>query len=140
MKTIGIEIKGCRINLIVLKKDSNSVISIINNDFKTIEIETDTDNKEIKRFLQTLHSYFDSIAADRIAIIKRNPNASGKYAVSALSFKVEGLIQLYDAIPIEFVPSQKIASFYKKNDFPITPKYDYQVNPAKLAYLLIQEP
>jgi len=138
MKSIGIEIKNTKAIFFAIEKDGDDY-TILNENYKYLELADDTDNDEIRRFTSAVHSFFDTISADRIAIIKRNPNAKGKYAVSCLSFKVEGLIQTYASREVEFVTSLKVSGYFKKNTLPFNTKYDYQVGAAKLSYFLCND-
>ena len=136
MRAIGIEIDKKRAICFALEKDSQGTYINLTGKFKYLEIKDDQDNTEIKNFQTTIHTFFENLNPDRIAIISRQ--TKGKFASSPLSFKLEGLIQCYNKTAIEFVPKATLISYYKKNNFSILHDNNYQENAAKLANYLLQ--
>lgn len=130
MKTIGIEISKKKVIFIALEQ-TNGVFVNITGKRKSIELEDDRDGKELKAFMNELHSYFDSINPDKIGIVTRM--TKGKFSASPFSFKIEGLIQLYDKVAIEFVTPQALTSYFKKNEVPLSPSHNYQEKALRLA-------
>ena len=110
-------------------------LPILTGKFKYLEIKDDQNNQEVKDFQSTIHSFFNSINADKIAIITRQ--TKGRFSSSTLSFKMEGLIQCYDKIEIEFVSPRTLSAYYKKNPLTIPFENTYQENALKLAYYLL---
>jgi len=53
-----------------------------------------------------------------------------------LSFKIEGLIQCYKKIDIEFVQPMTVSNYFKKNNFNLQLEHNYQESAAKLVYYL----
>ena len=133
MKTIGIEISKKKVIFIALEQ-TNGVFVNITGKRKSIELEDDRDGKELKVFMKELHSYFDSINPDKIGIVTRM--TKGKFSASPFSFKIEGLIQLYDKVAIEFVTPQGLTGYFKKNELPLSPDHNYQEKAIKLAVFL----
>jgi hypothetical protein len=135
MKTIGIDIDKKRAICFALEKDNQGTYINLTGKFKYLAIKDDQDNTEIQNFQSTIHTFFENINPDRIAIISRH--TKGKFAASPFSFKLEGLIQCYNKINIEFVPKATITAHYKKNSFTIDYDNNYQEYAAKLANYLL---
>lgn len=136
MKTIGIQINSNEIVLVVLTLGKDGKIDFGNESAK-FKIENSEDQKQIKQFRDQMNTIFDLVDPDRIAILARNAKAKGRMAPSPVSFKLEGIIQLYDNKDIELVWPQTIAAFYKKNQRVISPKNKYQEDATSLAYFLL---
>lgn len=134
MKVIAIDIDSSRVILYAIEKLNDGSFSNITGEFKSITVKDEYDNEEIKEFQSTIHSFFENINADRIAIMKRM--AKGKFAASAVSFKLEGLIQCYKNCDIEFISPATITAHFKKNPFSLATQFNYQINAAKLAQYL----
>jgi hypothetical protein len=138
MKTLGIQIKSTEAILVVLKQDSSG--TVVQTDESTkFEIVDIYDSKHVRRFRDQINVALDTIKPSKIGICKRNANGRGKMAPSPSSFKLEGIIQLYDKVDIEFVAPQTVQAFMKKNTCPINPKNKYQQDAFDLAYLLLKK-
>jgi hypothetical protein len=135
MKVIGIDIDKTKAIFYALEKDANGNIINLTGDFKYVTLNNDTDNSSVRAFQSTVHSFFETINPDRIAILKRQ--TKGRFKSAPLSFKVEGLIQIYEKLEIEFVPLISISTYFKKNDFNLQTEHNYQERAAKLAYFLV---
>jgi hypothetical protein len=135
MKVIGIEIDKIKAIFYVLKIDKAGHITNLTGDFKQLTLKNDTENSNVREFQSTVHAFFDEIKPDRIAILKRQ--TKGRFKSAPLSFKIEGLIQCYQKIEIEFVHPMLITNYYKKNDFNYPLEYEYQEPAAKLAYYVL---
>lgn len=135
MTTIGIEIDGHDAILIILEKDKNGTILQKETSIKKIELKNDMENLEVKQFQEVVYSHFKSQSPDKIGIIRRN--AKGQKAASPMSFKLEGIIQLYDKIDIQFIHPATIRAFLKKNPLPFEPKFKYQTPALELAHYLL---
>ncbi len=135
MKVIGIEIEKKRAICFALEQDTQGTYINLTGQFRYIEIKDDQDNDEIKNFQSTIHAFFNSINPDAIAIISRQ--AKGRYSSSTFSFKLEGLIQCYDKVDIEFVSPRTLSAYYKKNPVSVPFENNYQENAVKLASFLL---
>ena len=134
MKTIALDIDKKKV--IVVAIESAPEFVHLQPETKYFELKDDRDGEELKAFMDSLHSYFDSIFANKIGIVTRQ--TKGRFAASPYSFKVEGLIQLYDKTEIEFITPQVLTSHFKKNELPLSPAFSYQEKAMKLAcYLAI---
>jgi len=136
MKVLGIEIKGTCAIFCALEE--NTTINDITGKFTKLEIKDDENGEEIHEFVDILHSHFDEMQFAKIAILKRVKSVKARFPPSPISFKLEGLIQMYKNTEISFVPPQTIRAFLKKNTNTFNPKFDYQKSSSELAYYLLK--
>lgn len=135
MRVIGIEIEKKRAICFALEQDNQGTYLNLTGNYKYFEIQEDQDNEEIKNFQSTIHAFFNSINPDVIAILSRQPK--GRFSSSTFSFKLEGLIQCYDKVNVEFVSPRTITAYYKKNLLSVPFDNNYQENAVKLASYLL---
>ena len=133
MKTIGIEISNKKVIFVVLERVNDTYVNLTGKQ-KSMELEDDRDGKQLTTFMNDLHSHFDSINPDKIGIVTRM--TKGKFAASPISFKIEGLIQLYNKVDIEFVTPQALTAYFKKNELPLPLDHKYQEKAMKMSVFL----
>lgn len=138
MKVLGIEIKGNEAIFCALDS-SNDKLSDITGKLTKIELTNDEDSNEIHRFVDVIQSHFESLNVDKIGIIKRSKSIKGKFISSPISFKLEGLIQMYKKKSIHFIAPQTLAAYFKKNSKGIEPKNKYQNSACDLAIYLTKK-
>ncbi len=136
MKTIGIQIKSREAILVVLEKDA------VGNITQTIEsakfgIDDPTKPNQVRQFRDQINAAFDSIGATRIGIVARNANGKGDRAPSPISFKLEGIIQLYEKVDVEEIWKQTTIAYFKKNSKLGSAKNKYQEDAYDVAYYLM---
>ncbi len=136
MKTIGIQIKSTSAILVVLEKNYNGIISQTSESAK-FDIQDPNNSDQIKQFRDQINAAFDSIKPTKIGIMARNANAKGDRSPSPVSFKLEGIIQLYDKVNVEFVWPQTLAANFKKKPKISSAKLKYQEDAFDVAYYLI---
>jgi hypothetical protein len=136
MKVIGIEIDKSRLVLYALELDDDDNLTNLTGDFITLTLKNDADNSQVGTFKETIHSFFDDINPDVIAILTRQ--TKGRFKAAPISFKLEGLLQIYEKVDVEFVSPLTLTAYYKKNAFDIEIQHNYQKNAAKLANYLIK--
>ena len=136
MKTIGIDIDKKKAICVALEKDNDGNFHNITGSKKYFEVTDDRDANELRDFMSQLHTYFDSINPDKMAIVTRQ--TKGRFSASPFSFKLEGLIQLYSK-EIEFITPQALTSYYKKNELKLQPDFSYQEKAMKLADFLVNK-
>ena len=138
MRSIGIQIKGAEAILVVLEKDENENI-VQTNDSVKFKIDDPTNATQVKQFRDQINSAFDLIKPDRIAIVSRNANAKGDRTPSPVSFKLEGIIQLYEKVEIQIVWKQTTTPYFKKHPTALKAKNKYQDDAFEIAlYLLVK--
>ena len=134
MKVIGVDIDKTKAIFYALEKEASGNIINLTGDFKYVTLNNDTDNSRVREFQSSIHSFFNEINPDRIAILKRQ--TKGRFKSAPLSFKVEGLIQCYEKLEIEFLSPITISTYFKKYNFNLQLEHNYQEMAAKLAYFL----
>ena len=137
MKVLGIEIKGNTAIFCAVEEDVN--LNDITGKMTKLELKNDENGEELHEFVDVLHSHFDEMQFDRIAIIKRAKSLRAKFPPSPISFKLEGLIQMYKGKEIEFIAPQSIRAFLKKTPNTFHPKYNYQQSCSDLAFYLLKK-
>lgn len=137
MKTIGIDIDKKRVICFAIEKDEQGNVSNITGKLKFFEVKDDQDNGQLKQFASSIQDYFNFIKPDAIAIQTRQ--TKGRFSAAPSSFKLEGLIQLYDKVDIGFISPQTIAAFYKKNELSMQCDNKYQENALKLANYMLNQ-
>ena len=137
MKVIGIEISGREVRMVVLDL-KDEIISDLTGNYKPIKLEDDEDSSNVILFRNTLYAALENYSPEKIVIKYRSPNGKGIHASSPISFKIEGIIQLYDKADVILVKPQTISAFFKKNELGLKPTYTYQTDSLKLAYHYIK--
>jgi hypothetical protein len=134
MKVIGIEIDGARANFIGLDSNSGDILEVSSIP-RFLELEDDKDFDEVRRFRNLLHNVFSAVSPDVIGIYSKP--ASGRHAAGPITYKVEGLIQLYEGKSMKFVHHKSIAALKNKKEYEAKCKFAYQQQAADVAYYLI---
>lgn len=137
MKTIGIQIKSNEAILVVLALDQDGNVKQLSESTK-FKIDDPTNQDQVKQFKNQINTFFDAVKATRIGIVARNHNGKGKMAPSPTSFKLEGIIQLYEKNSIEIIWKKTTDAFLNKNLKQIEAEKMYQVDAFDLAYYLIK--
>jgi hypothetical protein len=113
MNICGIELKANNVILVVLKNNKYIETSI-----KKIIIEDDEKQEEIRKFCNEFLDFLQKNEIEKVFIKKRAKK--GAFSGGAVTFKLEGLIQLNPLCSVELISSQSISTFEKKNqiEFP----------------------
>ncbi|MFP5080117.1 DUF3010 family protein [Pedobacter sp. JCM 36344] len=141
MRSIGIQIDANEIILVVLNRDATGIITQTDGCVK-FNIADHTISTQVQQFRDQVNSTFDLIAPTTIGVKMRNAKATATGKVrppSPVSFKLEGIIQLYTKCPIEFVWSQTITAFKKKNGAIPASKNKYQQDAYDIAHYLLSK-
>ncbi|MBK9983930.1 MAG: DUF3010 family protein [Saprospiraceae bacterium] len=136
MKVIGIDIDKTKAIFYILEEDQNGNLKNRTGSFRSLTLTDDTDNASIRTFQSTVHSFFDKTNPDRIGILKRQ--TKGRFRSAPLSFKIEGLLQCYEEIEMEFIQPIRVTNFFKKNVFILDLEFEYQEDAAKLAWYMLK--
>ncbi|PSU35861.1 DUF3010 family protein [Photobacterium lutimaris] len=75
------------------------------------------DNEQMRKFQQTFKKLLDDYQIDRVVI--RTRETRGKFAGSAVGFKLEAAIQLIEGIEVDFMTNQEIKQKLKRNPLAI---------------------
>ena len=128
MNICGVELKSNQALLVVLEDGNYKEL-----DIKKIILEDDEDQTSIREFCNKFLLFLEKNSIDSVVIKKRAKK--GNFAGGAVTFKIEGLIQLNPLTEVKLISSQTIAAFEKKNtiEFPQTLK-KYQEQAFLSAY------
>lgn len=137
MKVIGIDIDKIKAIFFILEENAAHDIIIHRGDFNYLTLTDDTDCEVIRKYQSAVHKFFDKINPDKIAILKRQTR--GRFRAAPLSFKIEGLLQCYRKVDIEFVQPMSVSGYFKKHDFTLDLDFAYEEDAAKLACYLLQK-
>ena len=130
-KTLGIELKASRAIYVALE-GSQEDFRIINSGF--FEIKDSKDQKSEQDFYESFMSLLNDGDFHEIAIKERI--SKGRFAGGAITFKMEGLIQLSD-YPIQIIHGTKLRNKLKDHDPHFGKIHSYQEESARLAYYLL---
>lgn len=137
MKTIGIQIKSNETIMVVLSKDKEGNITQ-SQDSTKFKLDDPTQPEQVKQFKDQINSFFDSVKPQKIGVVARNSNSKVKPSPSPISFKLEGIIQLYEKTQIELIWKKTTDAFFKKNEKVLSSEKGYQTDAFDLAYYLIE--
>lgn len=128
MKICGIDLKANNMILVVL--DDKKFIDL---KIKKITLENDENQNDIRSFCNDFLLFLEKNKIEKIYIKKRAKK--GNFSGGAVTFKMEGLIQLNPLCEVELVSSQSVSSFEKKNEieYPQTLK-KYQEQAYLMAF------
>ncbi|OYU79942.1 MAG: hypothetical protein CFE23_11855 [Flavobacterium sp. BFFFF1] len=133
MKVLGIEISGREVRIVALE-GNNGDITDYTDKYKPVKLEDDEIAENVVLFKNALFAAFENFSPDEIVIKYRNPKGKGLHAPSPISFKIEGIIQLYNKAKISLVNPSTIAAFYKKNTLELNAQHGYQAEALKIAF------
>jgi hypothetical protein len=136
MKVIGIDIDKSKAIFYVLEKKSDGEIVQIDG-LKSLSLSNDTDNSQVRAFRTGIQEFFNEIKPQKITLLARQ--TKGRFKAASVSFKIEGLIQCYEKVEVEFVSPQSVKAFIKKNPLPFKLEFVYQEGAAQLAYYVINK-
>ena len=131
MNICGIELKANNVILVVLEDGK-----YIDTKIKKLIIEDDEKQEDIRKFCNEFLDFLQKNEIEKVFIKKRAKK--GAFSGGAVTFKLEGLIQLNPLCSVELISSQSISTFEKKNqiEFPKElKKYQEQAYLAALAFL-----
>lgn len=113
MNICGIELKANNVILVVLDNGK-----YIDTKIKKLIIEDDEKQEDIRKFCNEFLDFLQKNEIEKIYIKKRAKK--GTFSGSAVTFKLEGLIQLNPLCSVDLISSQSISTFEKKNqiEFP----------------------
>ena len=113
MNICGIELKANNVILLVLEDGKYIDIKI-----KKLIIEDDEKQEDIRKFCNEFLDFLQKNEIEKVFIKKRAKK--GAFSGGAVTFKLEGLIQLNPLYNVDLISSSTITAFEKKNqiEFP----------------------
>ena len=125
MRICGVELKGSDAIVVVIDTNSGQ-FNIVDTGVNKITLGSSEKAGDVQAFMDTFHSFIRNHNIERIAIKKRN--TKGQFSGGAVSFKIEGLIQLSNDADVTLIAAPTISAQKKKNKYPPCPEtlYNYQ--------------
>ncbi|BAK73715.1 MAG: DUF3010 family protein [Arcobacter sp.] len=108
MNICGIELKSNNLILVILNDKKYQ-----DNKIKKIIFEDDEKQENIRKFCNEFLDFLQKNQIEKIYIKKRAKK--GSFSGGAVTFKMEGLIQLNPICSVDLISTQTISSFEKKN-------------------------
>jgi len=114
MRICGIDLKSNNTILSVIDTDDEDIIVYIDMKVKKISLDNDENQNDIRQYCNDLLVFLKHNDIEKVVIKKRAKK--GNFSGGAVTFKMEGLIQLNPHCEVELISSQSISSFSKKNE------------------------
>ena len=132
MIVCGMELTASEARLFILKGTKSAFSHVEVNPSKLV-LDNDEKPKEVKAFQEAIYAFLRENQIERIAIKKRAKR--GQYASSPVSFKLEGLVQLYPECDVRLVSPQTISAAKRKHA-PVAPQdiKDFQLVAFETAF------
>lgn len=108
----GIELKSSDAVLAVVDLEEDE-LKYVETDPKRICLGDDENNGDVQSFFDAFCNFIRDNRIDQIVIKKRSKR--GQMAGGAVSFKLEGLIQLSGTTPVELIAGQSIAAAQRRS-------------------------
>jgi len=118
MRICGIELKANNTILSVIDFGEDDIIDYIDLKIKKITLEDDENKECIKNYYESINEFLKSNSIEKVIIKKRAKK--GAFSGGAVTFKMEGLIQLNNICDVQLLSAQSLSSYEKKNpiEFP----------------------
>lgn len=114
----GIELKSSEAIIAIVGSEDGQV-GYVDTDPKRIQIADDENVVDVQSFFDAFRNFLRDNHIEQIVIKKRAKR--GQMAGGAVTFKLEGLIQLNGTVPVDFISGQAIAAYQKRHalDVPV---------------------
>jgi hypothetical protein len=132
----GIEITA-RKAVFVFLAQTDAGVADITGALRPLAIGDDEDATEVKRFCAAAHAVLDRFRPDRIALIQRR--RSGPFASGGLTFKIEGLLQLYPHGALQIISTQQLRDYARDTQVVLKPRFAYQRNAYWAARYILDQ-
>jgi hypothetical protein len=116
MRACGIELKGTDA-VVVLIEGTKENFTVHDVKPARFSIPDDENQDEVKAFRDAIHSFLRTNGVELIAVKKRAKK--GDFSGGPVSFKLEGIIQLYDGCGVKLIAAPTIKAALRKK--PVTP-------------------
>ena len=134
MKICGIELKSNNAILSIIDS-SNEEINYIDTKLKKIILDNDEDKRSLLSFKNEIDNFLDKNQVEKVIIKKRAKK--GTFAGGVITFKMEGIIQLNSICEVEFISSQAIGKYTKKNDIEFPASLNKYQEQSYLSAMLV---
>ena len=130
----GIELKSNNTILSLIQK-TNDNTTFIDSKTKKLILGDDETKNSLLIFQDKLDQFLEENKVEKIALKKRAKK--GTFAGGAVTFKIEAMIQLNTVCEVEFISSQAISKYTKKNEVSIPKELNKYQEQAYLSSLLL---
>lgn len=141
MRACGIEIKSNEIILCLMNKDEG-LFDLPDCRQSRFQLTRDQDAEQLRKFQFTLNKLFDDYQVEQL-VIKERPQR-GKFAGSAVGFKIEAALQLMPGRDVYIMSSTEQKERLKRNpvqiDFADTGLKKFQEQAFLIAYAFLSAP
>ena len=117
MKVCGVELKGSDA-VICLLSMKDGIFDIPDCRVRKVSIDKTNSQSSLKFFQTTFAKLMADYKIEKV-VIRERPT-KGKFAGSAIGFKLEAAIQLIDKLPVELITNLDIKESIKKNPLPVS--------------------
>ena len=115
MRICGIDLKANNTILSVIDtNEDDDIVVYIDMKTKKIVLENDESQDDIRSYCNDLLVFLKQNNIQKVVIKKRAKK--GNFSGGAVTFKMEGLIQLNPHCLVELISSQSVSSYEKKNE------------------------
>lgn len=116
MKAFGIDLKSCDANICIMTLD-NGLFAIPDCRVRRLSLKKNPTSEELQKFQFDIVKLAEDYQVSHIFIRERP--ISGKFAGSAVGFKMEAAMQLAEAIKVELLSPAEMKLVISKNPLPI---------------------
>ncbi|WP_036816753.1 DUF3010 family protein, partial [Photobacterium sanctipauli] len=116
MKICAVELRSNEAIICLLTKE-NGLFDIPECRSQKFIMQDMLDNEQMRKFQATFAKLLEDYQVDRVVI--RTRETRGKFAGSAIGFKLEAAIQLIDGVEVDFMTNQEIKQKMKRNPLGI---------------------
>lgn len=137
MRVCGVEISGSEARIVLLEGNSED-FRHLSTELKRIELNDDESAVDLRSFRDVFQALIRDHQIDHVGIKKRNKK--GEFAGGAVSFKIEGIVQLLEECDIRLLSPVTISSTIKKaKAAPPDTLHKYQHNAFEVALTLLHK-
>lgn len=112
----GIELKSSEAIFSIVDSTGGQV-GYVDTDPKRMQVADDENAADVQSFYDAFRNFLRDNRIEQIVIKKRAKR--GQMAGGAVTFKLEGLIQLNGIVPVNFISGQAISAYQKRHALSI---------------------
>lgn len=112
MRICGVELAASRANIVIVDAIDSGNTELVPCQTCSLELQDADSQDEVKSFKQAFQSLLLENHVEQVVVKKRS--TKGDFAGGAVSFKIEGLIQLNDVCGVSLLSATAIANAVKK--------------------------
>lgn len=113
MRVCGIDLKANNMIFSVVDCEDD-IVTYIDMKIKKISLEDDEKRDDIISFSKKVYAFLYDNKIEKVVIKKRAKK--GNFSGGAITFKMEGIMQLNTLCKVELISSQAVSSYERKNE------------------------